>query len=130
MFPKIGGFPPKWMVKIMVPNPMNKWMIWIDLGGFPSIFGLTPRCTQNLEYPTHSNIKFTSCSDVRAAHPAVRAARIKNKTYRLLKSTASTVNIKNSSCAGISPCFAVDMLMCYKVSEDHTRKTPMASSVT
>lgn len=26
------------------------------------------------------------CSDVRAAHPAVRAARIKNKTYRLLKS--------------------------------------------
>ena len=29
MFPKIGGFyPPKWMVKIMDPNPMNKWMIW------------------------------------------------------------------------------------------------------
>ena len=28
--PNIGGFvyPPKWMVKIMVPNPMNKWMIW------------------------------------------------------------------------------------------------------
>ena len=26
MFPKIGGFyPPKWMVKIMVPNPMNKF---------------------------------------------------------------------------------------------------------
>ena len=26
---KNGGFcPPKWMVKIMVPNPMNKWMIW------------------------------------------------------------------------------------------------------
>ena len=34
--PKIGGgFPPKWMVKIM-ENPMNKWMIW---GGFPTIFG-------------------------------------------------------------------------------------------
>ena len=32
MFPKIGGKPPKWMVKIMVPNPMNKWD---DLGGFP-----------------------------------------------------------------------------------------------
>ena len=28
MFPKIEGFPPKWMVKIMDPNPMNKWMIW------------------------------------------------------------------------------------------------------
>ena len=28
MFPKIGGFPPKWMVKIM-ENPMNKWMIWV-----------------------------------------------------------------------------------------------------
>ena len=28
--PKIGmgPNPPKWMVKIMVPNPMNKWMIW------------------------------------------------------------------------------------------------------
>ncbi len=23
-----GILPPKWMVKIMVPNPMNKWMIW------------------------------------------------------------------------------------------------------
>ena len=31
MFPKIGGTPPKWMVKIM-ENPMNKWMIW---GVFP-----------------------------------------------------------------------------------------------
>ena len=29
--PKIGVVnPPKWMVKIMVPNPMNKWD---DLGG-------------------------------------------------------------------------------------------------
>ena len=28
VFPKIGGKPPKWMVKIMVPNPVNKWMIW------------------------------------------------------------------------------------------------------
>ena len=27
-----GIFPPKWMVKIMVPNPMYKWMIW---GVFP-----------------------------------------------------------------------------------------------
>ncbi len=27
MFPKIGGKPPKWMVKIL-ENPMNKWMIW------------------------------------------------------------------------------------------------------
>ncbi len=23
-----GNYPPKWMVKIVVPNPMNKWMIW------------------------------------------------------------------------------------------------------
>ncbi len=35
VFPKIGGKPPKWMVKIM-ENPMNKWD---DLGGFPPIFG-------------------------------------------------------------------------------------------
>ena len=34
--PKIGGKPPKWMVKIMVPNPMNKRMIW---GENPPIFG-------------------------------------------------------------------------------------------
>ena len=27
VFPKIGGFPPKWILKIM-ENPMNKWMIW------------------------------------------------------------------------------------------------------
>ena len=32
-----GVYPWKWMVKIMVPNPMNKWMIW----GFPHIFGNT-----------------------------------------------------------------------------------------
>ena len=38
--PKIGGFyPPKWMVKIMVPNPMNKWMIWEVK---TPIFGSTP----------------------------------------------------------------------------------------
>ena len=30
VFPKIGGKPPKWMVKIM-ENPMNKWMDW----GYP-----------------------------------------------------------------------------------------------
>ena len=27
VFPKIGGKPPKWMVKIM-ENPINPWMIW------------------------------------------------------------------------------------------------------
>ncbi len=46
IFPKAGRIclgvskntgTPKWMVKIMVPNPMNKWMIW---GGFttPPLF--------------------------------------------------------------------------------------------
>ena len=39
MFPKIGGKNPKWMVKIMVQNPMNKWMIW---GVKTHIFGSTP----------------------------------------------------------------------------------------
>ena len=35
VFPKIGDFPPKWMVKIM-ENPMNKWD---DLGGIsPTYF--------------------------------------------------------------------------------------------
>ena len=37
VFPRIGGKPPKWMVKIM-ENPMNKWMIW---GVFP-LFLETP----------------------------------------------------------------------------------------
>ena len=36
MFPKIGVFPPKWMVKIM-ENPINM----DDLGGKPTIFGNT-----------------------------------------------------------------------------------------
>ncbi len=27
MFPKIAGFPPKW-IKFIMENPMNKWMIW------------------------------------------------------------------------------------------------------
>ena len=43
IFPKIGGEnPPKWMVKIMVPNPMNTWMIW---GGFctPIFLETTPK---------------------------------------------------------------------------------------
>ena len=33
---------PKWMVIIMVPNPMNKWMIWG--AKTPPIFGSTPKC--------------------------------------------------------------------------------------
>ena len=37
VFPKIGGNPPKWMVKIMVPNPIKM----DDLGGFPHLFGNT-----------------------------------------------------------------------------------------
>ena len=46
VFPKIGGKPPKWMVKIMVPNPMNKWMIW---GVFPLFLVPHPySCRPNL----------------------------------------------------------------------------------
>ena len=43
VFPKIGGgiLPPKWMVKIMVPNPMNKWMIWGVFKNPYIIFGNT-----------------------------------------------------------------------------------------
>ena len=33
VFPKIGGFPPKWMVKIM-ENPINPWMIWGDVSHY------------------------------------------------------------------------------------------------
>ena len=40
VFPKIMGKPPKWMVKIMVPNPIQTWD---DLGGFTTpIFGGPP----------------------------------------------------------------------------------------
>ena len=38
MFPKIGGGPAKWMVKIRVPNPY----FLMDALGFSQIFGLTP----------------------------------------------------------------------------------------
>ena len=37
---------PKWMVKIMVPNPMNKWMIW-GVKTTP-IFGRPPICSIKL----------------------------------------------------------------------------------
>ena len=42
--PKIGGKPPKWMVKIM-ENPMNKWD---DLGGFPIFLVQHPYINLNL----------------------------------------------------------------------------------
>ena len=41
MFPKIVGFPQKWMVKIM-ENPMYKWMIW---GEFTHYFWKHPHWT-------------------------------------------------------------------------------------
>ena len=38
---------PKWMVKIMVPNPMNKWMIWgVKV---PLFFGSTSTFCQELK---------------------------------------------------------------------------------
>ena len=39
-FPKIGGKTPKWIVKIMVPNPIRIPWIWGVLP--PLFFGLTP----------------------------------------------------------------------------------------
>ena len=42
--PKIGGFPPKWMVKIM-ENPMYKWMIW---GVFTHHFRKPPGLSKSL----------------------------------------------------------------------------------
>ena len=42
MFPKIGGFPPKSMVKMM-ENPINKWIQMDDLGKKKPIFGSTPK---------------------------------------------------------------------------------------
>ena len=41
------GKTPKWMVKIRVPNPMNKWMI---CGGFP-IFLETPKYFLEVFHP-------------------------------------------------------------------------------
>ena len=38
VFPKIGGFPPKWMIYFM-KAPMNKWMIWVVVK--TPIFGST-----------------------------------------------------------------------------------------
>ena len=53
VFPKIGGKPPKWMVKIM-EKPMNKWD---DLGGnYTPIFGSTVQHPfwPKHDHPTHS----------------------------------------------------------------------------
>ena len=54
--PKIGGFnPPKWMVKIMVPNPI---FLMDDLGGnfFTPILGLTP--WWSICVPSRSQLKY------------------------------------------------------------------------
>ena len=40
---------PKWMVNIMVPNPMNKWMIW----GFSYYFWKHPFKIQCFKSPSH-----------------------------------------------------------------------------
>ena len=45
VFPKIGGKPPKWMVKIM-ENPMYKWMIW---GVLPPLFLVQHPCKDLLK---------------------------------------------------------------------------------
>jgi len=47
VFPKIGGKPPKWMVKIM-ENPINM----DDLGGTPTIFGNTQLKNHHLNITT------------------------------------------------------------------------------
>lgn len=63
------------------------------------------------------------CSDVRAAHPAVRAARIKNKTYRLLKSMGQ--HLKQQLLLGISPCHCrrhEHNAFAICVSEDHNKE--------
>ncbi len=50
--PKIGGFyPPKWIVKIMVPTPMNKMD---DLGGFSRYFWFNTHMNLPLNHPCFS----------------------------------------------------------------------------
>ena len=49
--PKIGGKPPKWMLKIMVPNPIFEWMIW---GVFPLFLVQHPYLSSDSEILTSS----------------------------------------------------------------------------
>ena len=56
--PKIGGFPPKWMVKIM-ENPMNKWDDW----GETPLFLETSICSI-LKIFCHPNILFVSTREI------------------------------------------------------------------
>ena len=58
--PKIGGTPPKWMVKIMENrNPMNKWD---DLGGKKTpIFGSIPIWLINPSLPKSSKYLVNRC---------------------------------------------------------------------
>ena len=65
MFPKIGVFTPKWMVKIMVQNPMNKWD---DLGG---VFPLFSEASIYIKQTS-----LTVCSYPRHRHFGRRSRRI------------------------------------------------------
>ena len=55
MFPKIGGGPPKWMVKIMVPNPIKM----DDLEVFPIFLVQHPKKWRGIPNPNRA-VKFVT----------------------------------------------------------------------
>ena len=73
MFPKIG-VGPKWMVKIMVPNPMNKLMIWgvfplyLETPNFHLFFWLIcfPKSTNAQNFLRQENNPVAALSDMMA----------------------------------------------------------------
>ena len=64
IFPKIGGKPPKWMVKITEnPNKID------DLGGKPTIFGNTPCFYSPTSYSKRQPVNPVTCPGFFSFHP-------------------------------------------------------------
>ena len=80
VFPKIGGKPPKWMVKIM-ENPMNKWMIW---GVFPYFWKHPHSCSMRYS--------FTICILIHSHFKRAKQMQLKRKA---IPDSARNPNVQN-----------------------------------
>ena len=75
------GCTPKRMVKIMVPNPRNKWMIW---GGFYPYFLETPKCMISRQIITTCSRRLVTlnCGDCKGSVPQIpKKIRFRNYSH-------------------------------------------------
>ena len=88
VFPKIGVFPPKWMVKIM-ENPINKWMIW---GGKTPLFSV-----QHPKNGSHFNAPPKSSPQIVAWRHLTLSPVNRWKMWRLFWSWKSPISLKKNT---------------------------------